>query len=178
MENSNPISVTSNTEPIQKRPWWKFGTMGWILIFGLIVLNIGVFSETVELNKRTINKIFYLIDPRYWSLLPVPILWGIVCWFVTDILCRFDFFRRERRWIRLIIVLGILGGVALLAGWTAKRIRRRIYYGIYMTYIVGPIANYMITGIWDWKMLIAPMMAVVTITVLLYIAIKYRKQKS
>ncbi|MDR1963186.1 MAG: hypothetical protein LBQ50_05365 [Planctomycetaceae bacterium] len=177
MENSNSISVTSSTEPVQKRPWWKFGTMGWILIFGLIILNIGVFSETLELNKRTINKIFYLIDPRYWSLLPVPILWGVVCWFVTDLVCRFDFIRRKRGWIRFVIVLGILCWLVWLSGWTGIRFRRQIYYGIYMTYIVGPIANYMITGIWDWKMLIAPVMAIVTIISLLYFAIKNRRPK-
>ncbi|MDR1269801.1 MAG: hypothetical protein LBK82_09775, partial [Planctomycetaceae bacterium] len=76
------------------------GTLGWILIFGLIVLNIGIFSGIDNWNKQTIGRILYLIDPRYWSLLPVPILWGLVCWFVTDFLCRFDFIRRYRLRIR------------------------------------------------------------------------------
>jgi hypothetical protein len=178
MKNSNTISVSTSTEPVQKRPWWKFGTMGWILIFGLIILNIGVFSEVVEFNKRTFNRFFYLIDPRYWSLLPVPVLWGTVFWLVTDFLCRFDFIRQYRYRIRLVIILGVLCSVAILTGWTLRTVRRYIYYNLYMAYIVGPIANYMVTGILSWKMLIAPIMAVITIVVLLFIALKHRRQKS
>jgi hypothetical protein len=178
MENSNPVLVSTSTEPVQKCLWWKFGRMGWILIFGLIVLNIGVFSETIEFNKRTFNRIFYLIDPRYWSLLPVPVLWGLVCWFITDFLCCFDFIRRKRQWIRLIIVLGIFCGVVWFCGWTAIAFRRRIYYNVYMTYIVGPTANYMVTGVWDWKMFILPVLGIVAIIFLLRIAIKHRRPKS
>jgi hypothetical protein len=177
MENNNSLSVLSDSQVKPKHAWWKLGTLGWILIFGLIVLNIGIFAGIDNWNKQTIGRILYLIDPRYWSLLPVPILWSLVCWFVTDFLCRFDFIRRYRLRIRLIIVAAVFCAIAVLTGRTLRVIRMYIYYNLYMAYIVGPIANYMVTGIWSWKMLIAPTMTIITIVVLLFIAYKHRRQK-
>ncbi|GHT24627.1 hypothetical protein FACS189419_09600 [Planctomycetales bacterium] len=166
-----------HSQPASTRSLWKFGTTGWVLIGGLLLLNIGVVVETVGWNKLTVGWLLYRLDPRYWVLYPIPFLWGIVCWLVTDITCRIGWIRRKQRWIRLVIILGTLCAAALLVGWTGKRIRTQIYYGLYLTYIVNPISHYMIAGIWDWKILIAPSMVIVTIAVLLYLAVKYRKPK-
>jgi hypothetical protein len=178
MENNNLLSIPSDSQTKPKRSGVKLGLIGWILIFGLIALNVGIFIETDIWNKRTINKIFYFIDPRCWSLLPVPILWGLVCWFVTDFLCRWNVFRRKRFWFRLAVVTVTLCSLLLLCGWSARKIQMQIYYGVYMAYFVGPTANYMATGILSWKMFIAPAMFIVTITFLLYFMIKLRRPKS
>jgi hypothetical protein len=176
MEN-NELTTTSDSQTVSTHWGRNFGFLGWILFFGLILLNAGIWVDSMDWNKQSISKILYLIDPRYWSLLLVPILWGTVCWLVTDFLFYFDFIRQYRYRIRLVIVLGILGWLVVLSGWTARKIRMQIYFGIYMAYIVGPIANYMVTGIWSWKILIAPTMAIITIVILLFIALKHRRQK-
>jgi hypothetical protein len=177
MENNEPSLSSSDSQTVSTRFGLNFGFLGWILFLGLILFIAGTLADSIDWNKRTINKVIYLIDPRYWSLLLVPILWGTVCWFVTDFICYFDFVRKYRFRIRLVIVLGVLACLLLLSGWTARKIRMQIYFGIYMAYIVGPIANYMVTGIWSWKMLITPVIAGTIIVFLLRIIIKHRRQK-
>ncbi|GHT18580.1 hypothetical protein FACS1894189_6650 [Planctomycetales bacterium] len=180
MSDSPDQSKSVVTEPVPTRSRWRFGQTGWILIAGLVLLNIGVVIETVDWNRCTVNWLLFRLDPRYWSLLPVPVLWGIVCWLATDFVCRFDFIRirQKRQQIRFIIVLGTLCALALLGGLAGITVQRWLHYNVYMEYIVGPIADYFATGTWNWRMLITPVIAVVTIAFLLYIAVKYRKPKS
>ncbi|MDR0609148.1 MAG: hypothetical protein LBG58_03485 [Planctomycetaceae bacterium] len=176
MEN-NELTTTSDFNAVSSHFGRNFGFLGWILFFGLILFIAGTLADSIDWNIRTINRILYLIDPRCWSLLLVPILWAAVFWLVTDFLCCFDFIRRRCRWIRLTIVLGVISCLLLLSGWTARKIRLQIYFGIYMAYIVGPIADYIVTGNWSWKMLIAPVIAGIIIVFLLRIIIKHRRKK-
>ncbi|GHT15012.1 hypothetical protein FACS1894170_12440 [Planctomycetales bacterium] len=155
--------------------------MGWILVAGLILLNIGVVVETVDWNKRTASWIVYRIDPRYWSLYLIPILWGIVCWLATDFTaCHLYFIHQKRYWMRFIIVLGVFCVFGSLGTGISiqQRIGYYLYYDVYMYYIIGPNSTYLLTGTWDWRMLITPVLVVVATAGLLYIAVKYRKPKS
>jgi hypothetical protein len=180
---SHPTSQSEcvNAESVSTCSRWKFGQAGWILIAGLVLLNIGVIVATFDWNKHTISWIVYRLDPRYWSLGLIPILWGIVCWLATDFAaCRFSFIHQKRYWLRLIIVLGVLCVFKSLGTGSSvqQRIYYYLYYNIYMHHIIGPNSNYLLTGTWDWRMLILPVIFVVTAVVLLYIARKYRKPKS
>jgi hypothetical protein len=182
MKNNELITATSDSQTISTRFGRNFGFLGWILFFGLILLLAGTIADSLDWNKWSINKILHsilcLVDPRYWSLSLIPILWGAVCWLVTDFLSCFDFIRRYRFRIRLIIVAGVLCAVDVLVGRRLRLIRMYIYYDLYMAYIVGPIVNYMVTGIWSWKMLIAPVTIGAIIVFLLRIIIKHRRKKS
>ncbi|GHT42499.1 hypothetical protein FACS189443_5580 [Planctomycetales bacterium] len=171
MNNSTDQSECVNSKPVPTRSRWKFGQAVWILIAGLILLNIGVVFGTVDWNKRSVSLLIHKFDPRYWSLHSVPILWGIVCWLATDFACRFEVVRQKRYWIKFIIVFGTF------CIWTGVAPQTWAYYNVYVPYVVGPISNYLVTGFWDWKILIAPVMAVVVIAFLLYVAVKCRRPK-
>lgn len=173
--------MSTATEQLKKsettRSWWRFGTTGWVLILGLIVLNIGVLFESVEWNKRTIGWLIYRIDPRYWPLWPVPVLWGIVVWMLNDTLkSRIGWIAKEQTRIKSGIILVFLCWTAWLAGWTFAMIRKRIYYRFYEGCIIGPISSYLVDGTTSWKLLIPPILAIATISVLLYIAYRQRKK--
>jgi hypothetical protein len=159
------------------RPWWKFGLMGWTLILGLILLNAGVLVNTIELDNRTLALTVLRLDPHYWSLWPVPILWGIVAWLVCDLSSRLDFVQRYLLRTRIGIVIAVLCWTAWLYGWTGITFRRRIYNGIYVNYVMGPLALYQYDGTVSWRLLILPTFGVVTIVSLLYIAYQQRKKK-
>jgi hypothetical protein len=182
MDNNELITATSDSQKVSTRFGRNFGFLGWILFFGLILLIIGTIVDSMDWNKRSINKILHstlcLIDPRYWSLSLIPIFWGTVCWIVTDFLSCFDFIRRYRFRIRLIIVVGVLCAIDILVGRRLRLIRMYIYYDLYKAYIVGPMVNYMITGVLSWKMLIAPVIVGTIIVFLLRILIKHRRKKS
>jgi hypothetical protein len=177
MTKNETIPEIPNLKTLSKRSRWKLGLTGWVLIGGLVLLIVGTFVGTVDWNRRTVNLFLFRLDPRYWSPSLVPILWGIVCWLVTDIACRVDLIRRKQLWIRLVIMLSVFCAVLVSLGWTVKKIISIVYFDIYVTYIVGPVAHYISTGTFSWAMLIAPTMAVITITILLYIAVKQRRKK-
>jgi hypothetical protein len=161
---------------------WTFFPLGLPLIFGLTAIIIGFFIETDYLNKKTLNQILYVFDIRYGALLPVPILWGLVCWFFVDCLSYFDFICKRRFWIRLVILSVIVFIVAFIFAWTflwsnvyvsyiiriLTNFYRLIYYNIYITYVVNPTTNYMVTGIWDWKILTLPSIIIVSIVLFLF----------
>ncbi|MDR1477980.1 MAG: hypothetical protein LBJ00_03470 [Planctomycetaceae bacterium] len=134
--------------------------------------------EIDVVDKRTLNMILYRIDPRYWSFSLIPVLWGLVCWFVADFAGYFSIIRKIRVWIRLVIALAVFYGVAVLSwDWSFQKLGREFYFSIYIAYVIGPTANYMATGIWDWKMFIMPVSAFATVAFLLYITIKNRRKK-
>ncbi|MDR3111440.1 MAG: hypothetical protein LBU65_17350, partial [Planctomycetaceae bacterium] len=93
-----------------------------------------------------------------------------------DIACRFDLIRRKQLWIRLVIILSTFYAVLYCSGLVG-RIVKQIYHQVYMDYIVGPVAGYLATGTFSWRILIAPALAAVIITILLYIAVKQRRKK-
>ncbi|MDR0706131.1 MAG: hypothetical protein LBF88_14250 [Planctomycetaceae bacterium] len=182
MENNELITVTSDSQTVSTRFRRNFDFLGWILFFGLILLLAGTVVDSLDWNRRSINKILYsilcLVDPRYWSISLIPILWGAVCWIVTDFLCYFDFIRKYRFRIRLIIVAGVLCAIDVLGGKRWRLIRMYIYYNLYQSYIVGPMVHYMVTGVLSWKMLIAPASIGIIIVFLLRIIIKHRRKNS
>lgn len=170
------------TEQLKKtettRPWWRFGTTGWVLIGGLILLNAGFLFGGLDWDKRTIGWLIYRVDPRYWPLWPVPILWGIVAWMLNDSLKdRITWITKKQRWIKSGIVVVVLCWTAWFAGWTLMSLRRRIYYQLYVAYIMGPIALYIADGTTSWKLLISPTLAIVAIASLLYVAYSQRRKR-
>jgi hypothetical protein len=175
-EDTLPVSPDIQIKPQYSR--WRFGLMGWFLLFGLAILCVGIFVEADVLGRRTLNRILYHLDPRCWSLSLIPILWGLVCWFATAFVSYFTVIRKKRIWIRLIIVLAVFYGLAFFSGgWSFQKIGKEIYFSIYLAYVIGPTANYMATGIWNWKMFVMPVSALVMIVFLLYITVKNRRKK-
>lgn len=175
-------SIAEKSEPVESehpvvRKSWKLGVTGWILILGLVALNIGVLFEAIDWNKQTLGWILYRIDPRYWPLWPIPILWGVVAWQFNNVLkIRSHWIARRQIRIKLGILLVTLCWMTWLGGWTLLYIRRRIYNQIYVAYIMGPISIYIADGTWSWKLLILPTLAVLTIGSLLYVAYQQRRK--
>jgi hypothetical protein len=175
MKNNNTLSIQPELQMESKHSRFRFATAGWGLIWGLMVLIIGFFIEFDYLNKRSLNKFWYLFEPRYWSMLPIPILWGFVCWFFIDCLSYFDFIRKIRFWIRLVIFSAVFCVAAALRGWTPTALLNLIYHKVYITYVLGPVTNFMATGTYDWKTFVTPVAAVVLIVLL--IILRYYKKK-
>jgi len=159
------------------RPWWKFRLMGWTLALGLILLIVGVLVSTVDLDRRTLAQVVFRLDPRYWPLWSLAVLWGIAAWLACDRLRRFDFVRRNLLPIRIGIIIAVLCWVAWLCEWTSIAFRKRIYHGIYAQYIIGPMSEYQANGTLSWKLLILPTLGIVTIASLLFLAYRQRKKK-
>ncbi len=162
----------------RSRSAFRLGLTGWILILSLIALNIGVLFETIEWDKHIFTRILYTLDPRHWPVWPSGILWGIVAWKFNNVLKqRFVFIDKRQSQIKPGIVIVTLLYICWLAGWTGLRFYKQVY-GLYMLHIVGPGAEYAITGTLSWKLLIAPMLAVMTIASLLYVAYIQRKKRN
>ncbi|MDR1922886.1 MAG: hypothetical protein LBQ66_00815 [Planctomycetaceae bacterium] len=178
MTNNDVLPVQSDSQSKPKQSSFTFGGVGWIFVFGLAVLAIGILTETGYLSTKFLNRICYLIDPRYWSLLLSPVLWGLVFWIFVDFLSYFNFVRKCRFVIRFIILSAAICVGMILHGWTSADLRILIYYNIYVDFIVGPASNLMAGGKWDWKTFVVPVTAIVTIALLLYIAKKNRRPKS
>lgn len=177
MSSITQESEIASATPIKTARSWRLGATGWILILGLVALNVGVLFEYVDWNKRTLGWLLFRIDPRYWPLWPVPILWGIVAWMVNNTLKnRFRWIEKKQGWIKTGIVLGCLCWMVWLSGWTFKLIRNKIYMQVYVAYIMGPISLSIVDGKWRWQLMIAPTLAVIAIGSLLYVAYKQRKK--
>ena len=175
---SNKFTQENKTEiDSPRRPKWRLGMMGWTLIFGLLLLNIGLLVEGITWEKRTVGWFIYQINPIYWPLWPVPILWGIVVWMTADLLNDVVWVRQNRIRIKAGIVLTVLCSMACFCGWTALAFRRRIYYSVYIVYIMGPISQYMVDGKLSWKLAISPLLAILVIAFLLIFAAKQKKKR-
>ena len=148
--------------------------MGWGFIFGLLFLSAGTLVNAIEFDRKTLAWIVFRINPRYWSLWPIAVLWGIAAWLACDIFGRFDFICRRLLAARIGIVIIGLCWMAWLCGWTGIAFCRKIY-GIYLWYIVGPIALFMGDGQWRWQLLIVPTFGVIIVS-LLFIAYQQRKK--
>ncbi|MDR3108694.1 MAG: hypothetical protein LBU65_03260, partial [Planctomycetaceae bacterium] len=120
MKENEQASEFSFPQTVTKRLWWKLGLTGWILFGGLVLLVVGIFAGSVDWNRRTVNLFLFRFDPRYWLLSVAPVLWGIVCWLVTDIACRFDLIRRKQLWIRLVIILSTFYAVLYCSGLVGR----------------------------------------------------------
>ena len=158
------------------RPWWRFGSMAWALIGGLILLNAGFLFGGLDWDKRTIGWLIYRIDPRYWPQWPVPVLWGIVAWLAIGPLNRFAFIQRKQGWIKTGIAVAVVFGLLWYSGWTFVFIKKQIYFGVYINHVMGPISHYMFDGELSWKLAIVPTLATVTIAFLISVAIRERRR--
>jgi hypothetical protein len=60
MTNNNVLPVQSDSQSKPKQSYFKFGGVGWIFVFGLVVLAIGILTETGYLSTKFLNRICYL----------------------------------------------------------------------------------------------------------------------
>jgi hypothetical protein len=176
MKNNDTLPIQPELQMEPKYSRFRLGTAGLGLVLGLMVLIVGFFIEFDYLNKRILNRVLYLVEPRYWSMLPIPVLWGVVCWFFIDCLSYFDFIRKGRFWIRLVILSVVFCVVAAFGGWTFTDFLNLIYHKVYIAYVIGPATNFMATGTYDWKTFVTPVAAVVSI-VLLVLLSYYKKNR-
>jgi multisubunit Na+/H+ antiporter MnhB subunit len=150
-------------------------------MFGLVLLVIGLLYDSIGLNKRAINKFLYLADPRSWQLWMIPALWGIVLWFTIGWANYFGFIRKCR-WLRpFVVLLTMLITLLFIIKFNyliCQEIVKWIYNNVYLNYIILPATNYMTMGVWSWRILVLPVVGIVTIIVALLIAKKYRRKKS
>jgi hypothetical protein len=174
MKNNDTLLIQPELQMKPKHTCFRFGIAGWGLILGLLVFIVGFFVEFDYLNKRILNRFLYLVEPRYWSTLLIPILWGFVCWFFIDCLSYFNFIRKLRFWIRLIILSVVFYVVAAFGGWTFTDFLNLLYHKVYIDYVIGPATNFIATGTYGWKTFVAPLVAVVSITLL--ILLRYNKK--
>jgi len=76
--NTKPLDQTPLSE--EERPWWKFGLTTWLLIFGLVVINAGIFVKPEMLDK--VVALFWwllgFVDVRFWPWWYWPVFWIIV----------------------------------------------------------------------------------------------------
>ncbi|MDR2169716.1 MAG: hypothetical protein LBP59_06210 [Planctomycetaceae bacterium] len=181
MENKI-ITSTTNTEKTTNLANKKFGAMGYILAFGLILIFIGILANFVELDKRVANRFLYLFDPRHWTLWLVPVLWGVVFWFIVNALCYFEFIRKRKFWIQSGVIVGLILATPLLmfklTNWSWNGFLAWSYHNIYLPVVIMPTANYMATGVLSWQFFILPAIGIVAIVVLLITAKKYGRKKS
>jgi hypothetical protein len=63
MKNTLPSQTLLNSP---NEPWWKFSTTTWLLIAGLVLLNIGCFLKPFILDTVLVGC-FNLLDFRTWS---------------------------------------------------------------------------------------------------------------
>ena len=65
--------------------WWEFGVTTWLLIVGLVVINVGMFvsPELLERLGGRIWRLLSFVDVRYWPWWYWPIFWIIVIGAVT-----------------------------------------------------------------------------------------------
>ncbi len=172
-----PDVSASTPTPASLRAAFKLGITGWILILGLLALNFGVLFETIAWDKHTLARFVYTIDPRYWPVWPSALLWGIVAWKLNTVLkTRIAWIAKKQSRIKPGVVLITLLYAAWLAGWMGLRFRRMIYQ-LYLLHIVAPGAQYAIDGTFSWKLLVAPMLGLVVIASLIYVAYTQRKKR-
>lgn len=158
------------------RSSWRLGMIAWILILGLFLVNAGFLFGGFDWDKRTVDWLIYRIDPRYWPLWPVPILWGIVAWMLNSTLkSHIERIAKEQTGIKWIIILVTLCWTAWLADWTFVWANKRVYYKYYVTYMMGPIALYLTNGTTSWELLILPTMLIGPISALSYVI--YRQHR-
>ena len=71
-------------ENAPSEPWWKFGPATWMLILGLVLLNVGCFLRPTLLDTL-IAGLFHLLDFRTWPwwyfLCLIAVLAFSVRWF-------------------------------------------------------------------------------------------------
>jgi len=82
-QNPVPRNVKPLNQPPQsedERPWWKFGLTTWLLIFGLVVINVGIFVKPEMLDKIVTQLWRFLgfVDVRFWPWWYWPVFWIVV----------------------------------------------------------------------------------------------------
>ncbi|MDR2171953.1 MAG: hypothetical protein LBP59_17550 [Planctomycetaceae bacterium] len=184
MENNTPKITTTEPQDTSNFSNKKFDTMLYIVVFGFVFLGfilffVGYGGGSIKLNIRDVNRILYYIsEPRYWSILLAPVLWGVVFWFVIDCVYYFNFISK-RLLFRLFVALITLLSMELIHGWVLNKIWQmgQILYYFYWLHIIGSYSNFILTGIWSWKILIMPVIVITAIIFLLIATKKYRRQK-
>jgi hypothetical protein len=151
------------------RPWWKFGFI--VLVF---ISVIGFLIEGITWDKQTVGRIVCYANPNYWSLWSVPVLWGVVAWMVTDTLNSFAWIRQHQYPLKAGIVIVSLCSIFNFYIWFI-RLFRQLYNMLYVTYIMGPLSQYMMNGTLSWKLAIIP--TVVILVILLIVIVIVAKQK-
>ena len=81
-QNPAPHNVKPLNQPPSEdeRPWWKFGFTTWLLVFGLVVINAGIFvkPEMLDAIVALLWRVLGLVDVRYWPWWYWPVFWIIV----------------------------------------------------------------------------------------------------
>ena len=75
-----PRNVKPAPPSEELRPWWKFGLTTWLLIFGLVVINAGLFVKPEMLDSVVAQfwRILGFVDVRFWPWWYWPVFWMIV----------------------------------------------------------------------------------------------------
>jgi len=68
------------SEEEEQRSWWKFGLTTWLLIFGLIVINAGLFVKPgmLDVLVTQLGRVLGLVDVRFWPWWYWPVFWIVV----------------------------------------------------------------------------------------------------
>jgi hypothetical protein len=173
-------SQTESTKPPEASRQGIDKLMIILLIVGAILLPIVFFCDLNTLQRCIANSL-YLIDPRYWPIWLVPIIWGLIFWLLINWACYFDIVRKCKCYLRLLIISGTIIATSLvlmrLHNVSSKEILIWIYNNIYLTFVIMPTANFMTSGKPSWQFLILPITALTVIVVLLFIAKKTRRKK-
>ncbi|MCL2348258.1 MAG: hypothetical protein FWC50_08345 [Planctomycetaceae bacterium] len=152
--NVKPLNQTPPPGEQQRR-WWQFGLTTWLLIFGLIVINAGIFVKPEMLDKvfAQLWRLLGFVDVRFWPWWYWPVFWIIVIGLVGRYLLaeRIEFtevqgedadqLRKLRRLITIIAV-GLSGVMICVHSNLAGHLQNLIawFYSSNFTWWVLPLA--------------------------------------
>ena len=93
------------------RPWWHLSTSTWLLIVGLVILNVGCFFDVTALDH-----LFHLLDVRQWPWWYFPLLLADIaliwrCAVVARRYSQYDKYERDeaKKFFRLAVFALIVG---------------------------------------------------------------------